>query len=104
MLTSRASVATAERSGLSTGLMVGLGGSCTPARAGNRRFRLLSALRTHTKAPYKMDLNKKTLRALNRPWAARTVAAALLGQRHVDGRLHLSRGRRCPLDAPHCTD
>ena len=74
MLTSRASVATAERSGLSTGLMVGLGGSCTPARAGNRRFRLLSALRTHTKAPYKMDFHRNTRMPLNRPWAARTVS------------------------------
>jgi hypothetical protein len=43
------------------------------ARAGNRRSRLLSALRTHTKVPYKIDLHRKTLRALNRPRAARTV-------------------------------
>ena len=32
------------------------------ARAGNRRFRRLSALRAHTKAPYKRDLHRKTLR------------------------------------------
>jgi hypothetical protein len=44
------------------------------ARAGNRRFWRLSALRAHTKAPYKMDFHRKTLRALNRPKAARTVA------------------------------
>jgi hypothetical protein len=41
-------------------------------RAGNHRFWWLSALRAYTKAPYKMDFHKKTLRALNRPWAART--------------------------------
>jgi hypothetical protein len=43
------------------------------ARAGNRRFRLLSALRDHTQAPYKLDFHRLTLRALIRPWAARTV-------------------------------
>ena len=32
------------------------------ARAGNRRFRLLSAPRAHTKAPCKTDLHRKTLR------------------------------------------
>jgi hypothetical protein len=32
------------------------------ARAGNRRFKCLSALRAHTKAPYKMDFHRKTLR------------------------------------------
>jgi hypothetical protein len=53
------------------------------------RFGMLSALRAHTKAPYKTDLLWKTLRALNRPWAARTVPQALhdrreqlLGVRH----------------------
>jgi hypothetical protein len=46
--------------------------------AGNRRFRCLSALRAHTKAPYKMDFHRKTRRALNRPEAARTVAALIL--------------------------
>jgi hypothetical protein len=38
----------------------------------NRRFRRLSALRAHTKAPYKTDLHRKTLMALNRPGRART--------------------------------
>jgi hypothetical protein len=38
-----------------------------PARAGNRRFWCLSALRAHTKAPYKTDLHRKTLRELKRP-------------------------------------
>jgi hypothetical protein len=47
------------------------------ARAGNRRFRLLSALCAYTKAPYKMDSYRKTLRALNRPKAARTVQSLL---------------------------
>ena len=37
------------------------------ARAGNRRFWLLSALRAHTKAPYKIDFHRKTRTALNRP-------------------------------------
>jgi hypothetical protein len=37
------------------------------ARAGNRRFWCLSALRAHTKAPYKTDLHRKTLMALNCP-------------------------------------
>jgi hypothetical protein len=46
------------------------------ARAGSRHFSPLSALRAHTKAPYKMDFHKKkqkTLRALNCPKAAQTV-------------------------------
>ena len=46
------------------------------ARAGNRRFGPLSALRAHTKTPYKTDLHRKTLRnakALKRPGRARTV-------------------------------
>ena len=42
--------------------------------AGNRRFRPLSALRAHTKAPYKTNLHRKTLMALNRPKAARTAS------------------------------
>jgi hypothetical protein len=45
-----------------------------PGGAGNRRFVLLSALRAHTKPPYKLDLLVKTLRVLNRPGRARTVA------------------------------
>ena len=45
----------------------------SPARAGNRRFWLLSTLRAHTKVPYKIDLHRKTLIALNRPGRARTV-------------------------------
>jgi hypothetical protein len=42
------------------------------AQAGNRRFGILSALRTQTKAPYKTDLLWETPRALNRPGRART--------------------------------
>jgi hypothetical protein len=42
-------------------------------RPENRRFWHLSALRAHTKAPYKMYFHRKTLRALNRPKAVRTV-------------------------------
>ena len=45
----------------------------SPARAGNRRFWLLSTLRAHTKVPYKIDLHRKTLIVLNRPGRARTV-------------------------------
>jgi hypothetical protein len=30
-----------------------------PARAGNRCYECLSALRAHTKAPYKMDFHRK---------------------------------------------
>jgi hypothetical protein len=37
------------------------------ARAENRRFSLSSALRVHTKPPYKIDLHRKMLRALKRP-------------------------------------
>ena len=37
------------------------------ARAGNRRFGLVSALRAHTKAPYRTDLLREMLRALKRP-------------------------------------
>ena len=47
--------------------------------AGNRRFGTVSALRAHTKAPYKIDLLWKTLRArksLNRPGRARTADGA----------------------------
>jgi hypothetical protein len=36
-----------------------------PARAGNRQFGRLGALRAHTKAPYKPDLLRRTLRARN---------------------------------------
>ena len=42
-------------------------------RAGNRHLWLLSALRAHTKAPWKTDLLWETLRVLNRPERARTV-------------------------------
>ena len=53
--------------------LIGSGTTATvSARAGNRRFRPLSALRAHTKAPYKTDLHRKTLMALNRPGTART--------------------------------
>jgi hypothetical protein len=47
-------------------------GSAPTARAGNRRFWSLSALRAHTKAPYKTDLYRKTLGLLNRYGTART--------------------------------
>ena len=56
------------------------------ARAGNRRFRLLSALRAHTKAPYKTDLHRKTLMALNRPGTARTDVVELGVLRAVERR------------------
>ena len=44
--------------------------------AGNRRFGPLSALRAHTKAPYKSDSRWQTLMALNHPGRARTDVAA----------------------------
>jgi hypothetical protein len=47
------------------------------ARAGIRRFGSLSGLRAHTKAPYKTDLHRKTLMALNSPGTARTVGERL---------------------------
>ena len=70
------------------------GTPCPTARAGNRRFGPLSAVRAHTKAPYKIDFHKKTLRALNRPWAARTDGQ----EAHARARLrdsgdHLGFGR-----------
>ena len=49
-------------------------GACTTVQARGNRMRL-SALRAHTKVPYKPISYGKCLpkRALNRPWAARTV-------------------------------
>ena len=41
--------------------------SRTSARAGNRRFGLLSGFCAHTKAPYKIDLLWRTRRVRNRP-------------------------------------
>jgi hypothetical protein len=37
-----------------------------------------SALRAHTKAPYKMDFHRETPWALKRPWAARTARQTFL--------------------------
>jgi hypothetical protein len=37
-------------------------GARSTARAENRRFGRLSALRAHTKTPYKIDFHRKTLR------------------------------------------
>ena len=67
-----------------------------PGGGGNRRFWPLSALRAHTKAPYKTDLHRKTRRALNRSWAARTVG----GHDTVDHRRAARRELRldlCPV-------
>ena len=50
-------------------------------RPGNRRLRLLSALRAHTKPPYKIDFRRKTRRALNRPQAARAAWPQRCGSR-----------------------
>jgi hypothetical protein len=61
-----------------------IGSSSGSARAGKRRFWPLSALRAHTKAPHKTDLHRKTLMALNRPGAARTVPA----RKRADQLLH----------------
>ena len=48
---------------------------CTTARTRNRSFWRLSALRTHTKVAYKIDLLCKPLSLLKRPEGARTVTA-----------------------------
>jgi hypothetical protein len=53
------------------------GVSVATAQAENRRNGSLSALRTHTKAPYKCDLRLETLRLLKHPRRARTVGAAV---------------------------
>jgi hypothetical protein len=50
------------------------------ARAENRRKGRLGALRAHTKAPYKMDFRRKTLRALNRPEGPGPVPTLTPGQ------------------------
>ena len=50
------------------------------ARAGNRRFRRLSALRAHTESPYRMDFHRGARRALNRPKAARTERGRALAK------------------------
>jgi hypothetical protein len=47
-------------------------GVASTARARNRRFGMLSALRADTKAPYKTELLWGTLRVLKRPGQART--------------------------------
>jgi hypothetical protein len=57
--------------------------SSRSARAGNRRFGTSSALRAHTKAPYKIDLLWKTLRPLKCPGRARTVARGVAQRDHV---------------------
>ena len=49
--------------------------SLAPARVENHRFWRLSALRAHTKSPYKMDFHRKMQRALNRPGTAWTVGS-----------------------------
>ena len=49
------------------GTQLGLDGFGDTARAGNHRFWLLSAQRARKKAPYKNDLHRETLSALNRP-------------------------------------
>ena len=68
--------------------MIGVSTALTTARAGSHHFRRLSALRAHTKLPYKTDLHRKTRRPRNRPRAARADAAegADLGEVDV---LHL---------------
>jgi hypothetical protein len=58
--------------------------TCSTARAGNRRFWLLSTLHTHAKAPYKNNLLWETLRALNHPGKAQTGEDAVRDRAHVD--------------------
>ena len=47
------------------------------ARADNRRFGLLNALRAHTEEPYKNDVLWRTLGPLKRPGLARTEQAGV---------------------------
>jgi hypothetical protein len=77
------------------------------ARAGNRRFVRLSALRAHTKPPCKNDLLWRTLRALNRPRRARTSLGCEVEQCHRlvrGGREQrqsvLAEGERAALPGP----
>jgi hypothetical protein len=65
-----------------TSVRLWLGVCFTTARAANRRFWCVSALRARTEAPYKMDFHRKTRRARNRPEAARTVVLAGEGVVH----------------------
>jgi hypothetical protein len=70
------------------------------ARAGNRPFGLLSALRARTNAPCKPYSLWETLRTLNRPRRARTVAQCLVRHedalrwpRQLDGQIAQARPR-----------
>jgi hypothetical protein len=60
--------------------------SSSPARAGNRRFGLLSAHRARRKAPYKTDLLWETRRAGGRPGRAQTAGEAGRVQEPARGR------------------
>jgi hypothetical protein len=71
------------------------------ARAGNRRFWWLSALRARTKAPYKTELHRKTLMALNRPrWPGQVDERVGAVLRRVVVLLQLDSGPRLRLRAP----
>ena len=70
-----------------------------PARAGNHRFWLLSTPRAHTKAPYKSDLLRETLRSLKRPGRARTVAGRRLEVARA-GAAHLARVGSLSFSSP----
>jgi hypothetical protein len=74
------------------------------AHAGNRRFWLLSALCAHTKAPYKTDLHRKMLMALNRPETARTVGGLVEHERELaavtDALAVACHPTRAPLPEP----
>ena len=61
------------------------------ARAGNRRFWMLSALRTHTKAPYKTDSLWRTLMTLKCPGRARTVVEEAADLQRAVPERHLGR-------------
>jgi hypothetical protein len=68
------------------------------ARAGNHRFRLLGALTTNAKTPYKTDFIWRTLKLLHRPGRAQTEVD------HRDARRpheHDQRQRRLRQHARH---
>ena len=75
MADSPAQVVDALKIKLDDAVRLQLPSNCSPPGPETAIFRPLSALRAHTKVPYKMDFHWKTLRALNRPWAARTIGS-----------------------------
>jgi hypothetical protein len=74
------------------------------ARAGNRQFGLLSALRAHTKTPHQTDSLWETLRARKRPGRAQTVGRepALRVRRLADEQGPDALPQRASIRGPCC--